>query len=97
MKGYWLILGTEISDQQAQAQYANLWQPIAAKYRARLHPLKVPPILKEARDIQRVVVVEFPSFELAKACYDDVDYAAAKIQALNASDRQLLILEGDLF
>ncbi|TGQ24896.1 DUF1330 domain-containing protein, partial [Mesorhizobium sp. M4B.F.Ca.ET.214.01.1.1] len=28
MKGYWLIIGTEISDQQAQAEYGRLWKPI---------------------------------------------------------------------
>ncbi|TIO19749.1 MAG: DUF1330 domain-containing protein, partial [Mesorhizobium sp.] len=26
MKGYWLIVGTEISDQEAQAEYARLWK-----------------------------------------------------------------------
>jgi hypothetical protein len=36
MKGYWLILGTEITDQVAQDEYNRLWAPIAAKYKARL-------------------------------------------------------------
>jgi hypothetical protein len=36
MKRYWLILGTEITDQVAQDEYNRLWAPIAEKYQARL-------------------------------------------------------------
>jgi uncharacterized protein (DUF1330 family) len=43
---------------------------------------------------QRHVVVEFPSFEAAKACYDSAEYqAAAKIRDANA-EVQLVIVEG---
>lgn len=96
MKGYWLILGTEISDQAAQAEYGRLWAPIAAKYQARLNPGKSPPMLKEARDAARVIVVEFPSYEIAKACYDDPAYQDALRFALKASKRNLLMFEGEL-
>ena len=96
MKGYWLILGTAIADQAAQQEYGRLWAPIAAKYGARLNPGKVPPILKEARDTARVVVVEFPSYEKAKACYEDPAYQAAKEFALKASKRDLIIVEGEI-
>jgi uncharacterized protein (DUF1330 family) len=96
MKGYWIILGAEISDQGAQGEYGRLWKPIAEKYQARINPLKVPPLLKETGDVRRVVIVEFPSYELAKACYDDPAYEEARQFALRASKRELLILEGDL-
>jgi len=96
MKGYWLIIGTEISDQEAQSEYGRLWKPIGEKYGARLNPLKTSPQLKEARDAHRVVMVEFPSFELAKACFDDPAYEEAKRFALRASKRELIMLEGDL-
>lgn len=96
MKGYWLILGTEISDQEAQSEYGKLWKPIAEKYQARINPLKTPPLLKEARDAHRVVIVEFPSYELARACYDDPAYEEARRFALQASNRELLILSGEL-
>lgn len=96
MKGYWLILGTEISDPAAQAEYGRLWAPIAEKYRARINPLEVPPELREARDAHRVILVEFPSYDLARACYDDPAYAEARRFARQASDRELLILRGEL-
>jgi len=77
MKGYWVILGTEISDVEAQAEYNRLWQPIAARYQARINSQASLPLLKEARDAQRVVIVEFPSLALAKACYADPAYQEA--------------------
>ena len=49
--------GTEVSDQGAQEEYGRLWAPIAEKYQARVNPTATPPLLKEARDTARVVIV----------------------------------------
>ncbi|MEW5511327.1 hypothetical protein [Pseudomonas asiatica] len=35
MKGYWIILGTAVTDTQAQQEYGRLWAPIAEHYGAR--------------------------------------------------------------
>ena len=96
MKGYWLIIGTEISDQEAQAEYGRLWKPIGEKYQARLNPVKEAPVLAEGRDARRMIVVEFPSLELAKACYADPAYDEARRFALRASNRILVIFGGEL-
>ncbi len=96
MKGYWLIIGTEIADQEAQQEYGRLWKPLAEKYQARINPLSVPPVLREVRDAARVTVVEFPSYEIAAECYDDPDYQEALQLALKASKRELVLLKGDL-
>jgi uncharacterized protein (DUF1330 family) len=96
MKVYWLILDTEITDQVAQDEYSKLWAPIAEKYQARRNRTKVPLLLKEARNISRVFIAEYPSYELAKACYEDPAYQEAREFALKASKRNLLIIEGDL-
>ena len=74
MKGYWLIIGAEITDQEAQAEYGRLWKPIAEKYQARMATPKTEPVLKEVRDAPRLIIVEFPSHQLAKACYEDTEY-----------------------
>ncbi|UIJ91826.1 DUF1330 domain-containing protein (plasmid) [Sinorhizobium meliloti] len=95
MKGYWLIIGTEMADEEAQRDYGELWKPIATKYGARVNQLATPPILLEARDGRRVIVVEFPSYEIARACYDDPEYQEARLMALKASKRALLIIKGD--
>ena len=53
-------------------------------------------MLKEARWSTRLIVVEFPSYEQANACYDDPAYQEARQFALQASERELLIFEGEL-
>jgi len=94
MKGYWLVLGTAVTDTAAQKTYGALWAPIAAKYGARLIT-NGSLDLREGEGIARALMVEFPDVATARACYDDPDYAHAKAFALAASDRTLLILEGD--
>lgn len=96
MKGYWIILGTEITDQNAQAEYGKLWSQISVKYNARVNPEKKEPILRESNLSSRVVVVEFPSYQLAIECYEDASYQEALKFALKASKRELIILEGEL-
>ena len=41
----------------------------------------------------RLVIVEFPSFEQAVACYEDEEYQASLPFAHAASERELAILE----
>ncbi|RVU38695.1 DUF1330 domain-containing protein [Hwanghaeella grinnelliae] len=96
MKGYWIVLGTEVTDQAAHAEYNRLWAPIAEKYGVKINPTETPPILKEARDTARVIIVEFPTYEDAVACYEDPDYQAAKTFANKAAKRDLLIVRGEI-
>lgn len=96
MKGYWLILGAEITDPAQQEIYGKLWAPIAARYGARVVKGAGSVDLKEARNTARVIVVEFPDLATARACYDDPAYHEARSHALRASTRDFLIFEGDL-
>lgn len=96
MKGYWLILGAEVTDREAQDQYAALWAPIARRHGARLVAGAEPVRLVEARDATRVLLVEFPSLAAAQACYDDPAYQEARALALRASQRTLVILGGEI-
>ncbi|MGF6976179.1 uncharacterized protein (DUF1330 family) [Paraburkholderia sp. JPY465] len=95
MKGYWIILGSDVTDPEAQRAYGKLWAPIAEKFGAKLKSLDSGAALKEAQTTRRVVVVEFASYERALACYADPAYEEAKQHALKASKRELLIVEGD--
>lgn len=96
MKGYWVILGSAVKDTEAQKKYGALWAPIAERYQAKLITSGSSLDLKEGSDIARVLMVEFPSVAAAKACYDDPEYRDAMKLALAASERNLLILEGDI-
>ena len=96
MKGYWIILGTAVTDQAAQEEYGRLWRPIAEKYEAKINPATVPPVLKAARDTARVIIVEFPTYETAVACYEDPDYQEARKFANKAAKRDLLIIKAEI-
>lgn len=96
VKGYWIILGTKVTDTDAQAKYGALWAPIAEKYQARLIASGSSLDLREEKGTERMVLVEFPSFTMAKACYDDPDYQHAKDFARAASNRDLILFEGDI-
>ena len=95
LKGYWLLFGSCVVDADAQQEYGRLWCPIGEKYSARLKVLE-PRALVEAQSSNRVLAVEFPSYEQAKACYNDPAYIEAKQFALRGSRRELIIIEGDL-
>ncbi|QZP31063.1 DUF1330 domain-containing protein [Pseudomonas sp. DR48] len=95
MKGYWIIFGSDVVDPDAQHEYGRLWAPISEQYKAKLKFLD-PSVLVEAQSSNRVLAVEFPSYEQAKACYNDPAYIEAKKFALRGSRRELIIIEGDL-
>ena len=96
MKGYWIILGTEVADQESQAEYGRLWAPISEKYRAKINPTEMPPVLMEARNTARVIIVEFATYDDAVACYEDPDYQKAKAFANKAAMRDLLVVRGEI-
>ncbi|NIF28312.1 DUF1330 domain-containing protein [Pantoea sp. Tr-811] len=95
MKGYWIIFGSSVIDTEAQQEYGRLWGPIADHYGAKIKVVDREAKLEVNAD-SRVLVVEFPSYAQAKACYEDPAYAHAKSFALRAAKRELILLEGDL-
>lgn len=93
MAGYWIVRGS-IRDQGAFEEYARLWQPIAERYGATFLAPGKRHETREGKDYDRVVIVEFPSYEQAVACYDDPQYKAALVPAMKAYDRELTIVDG---
>lgn len=95
MKGYWLILAGDVTDPAAQARYAALWPPIAARYGATVRVLDRTQVLVETQGHTRVMVVEFDRHESAVACYRDAAYQQAMAFAVQASRRDVLVLRGE--
>jgi uncharacterized protein (DUF1330 family) len=50
--------------------------------------------VKEGASRARTVVIEFPSLEAARACYDSPEYQAAKALRAGASEGHLIIVPG---
>jgi uncharacterized protein (DUF1330 family) len=94
MAGYWIVRGAEVRDTQAMQEYGKLWPDIAARFGAELIAGKGQFETREGPQFARQLIVRFESYEQALACYDSAEYATAKKFAQQASDRELVIVEG---
>ncbi len=95
MAGYWLVRASASTDAEAAAEYGKLWKPIAEKYQAKILASEGAHKTVEGNDLPRNLLIEFPSYEQALACYNDPDYSEAAEYALRAYDRELTIIEGN--
>lgn len=93
MTAYW-IARVNVTDEAAYGEYAKLAGPAIAKHGGRFLARGGRHITLEGAEYPRNVVVEFPSVEAAKACYDSPEYQEAFTFAKNAADRLLVIVEG---
>ncbi len=92
-KGYWLG-HTEIHDAAQYAKYQAANAAAFEKFGGRFLVRGGAQDVKEGGALSRSVVIEFPSFEAALACYDSPEYQAAKKHRDSVSDIDLVIVEG---
>ena len=92
-KGYW-IARVDVHDAEAYKGYIAANGPVFAtfggRFLARGTALENPEGGMRARN----VVIEFPSAEAARACYHSPEYQAARALRANASNGDLIIMEG---
>jgi uncharacterized protein (DUF1330 family) len=92
-KGYWIARVT-VKDPEAYKQYiaanAAAWTAYNGRFVVRAGRFEC----VEGTARERNVVIEFPSYEAARACYDSPEYAAAKAIRQNAAESDLIIIEG---
>ena len=92
-KGYWIVHVT-VKDPEGYKQYIAANAAPLAKYGARFLVRGGKHETRKGEEQQRHVVLEFESFEQAKACYDSPEYqAAARIRDAYA-DVAVVIVEG---
>ena len=93
-KGYWI--GQVDVDRHGRLQALHGGQPGAVRHirrtlsGARRPPAKCP----RARRASRIVVLEFPSYDAALACYRSPEYQAAKKLREGKAEFDLVIVEG---
>ena len=92
-KGYW-IAHNEVTDPEAYKAYIAANGPIFAKYGARFLARGGACENVEGPMPLRHVVIEFPDYATALACYRSPDYAAAKKLRENASRGVVVVVEG---
>jgi uncharacterized protein (DUF1330 family) len=94
-KGYWVVLYRSVSDESALKEYGKLAIPAirAGGGKALIRTAEtVEP--RESGLKQRVVVMEFESFENAVATYNSAAYQTALKVLGSAAERDFRIVEG---
>jgi uncharacterized protein (DUF1330 family) len=93
MKGYWIAHVT-VTDPDQYKFYAEGASLAFRKYHARILARGGKYMQLEGKGHPRNVVIEFPSFEQAIACYNSPEYHEAKAKRAAAGIAQIVIVEG---
>jgi uncharacterized protein (DUF1330 family) len=93
-KGYWIAFYRSVSNPEALAEYAKLAGPAIQAGGGRFLARGTAARAFEAGLIQRAVVIEFDSVEMAIATYESPAYKAALRVLDGAAERDVRILEG---
>ncbi|AXI47411.1 DUF1330 domain-containing protein [Sulfitobacter sp. SK012] len=92
-KGYW-IANVDVRDAQVYDKYraanAKPFAEFGAKFLVRAGTQQV----REGQMNARTVVIEFPSYADAVACYESASYQTAKEIRQIAAEGSLIIIEG---
>ncbi|HET7850512.1 MAG TPA: DUF1330 domain-containing protein [Pseudolabrys sp.] len=92
-KGYW-IAQVEVRDAEGYKKYTAMLADIFRKHGARyvMRGGRVEAV--EGKGRSRIVVLEFPSYDAALACYRSPEYAKAAALRQSAADADLIVVEG---
>ncbi len=92
-KGYW-IARVDINDPEAYKAYLAANGAVFQKFGARYVVRGGASETVEGTVRQRNVILEFPSYDAALACYRSPDYQPVKALRTRASDADIVIVEG---
>lgn len=92
-KGYW-VANVDVSNPDDYKRYAVANAVPFHKYGAKFLTRGGKSEMVEGKLRSRVVLIEFPDFEAALACYHSPEYAAAKKLRESASVADIVVLDG---
>ncbi|MFL5332642.1 MAG: DUF1330 domain-containing protein [Geminicoccaceae bacterium] len=92
-KGYW-IARVDVHDPEAYRAYVAANGPVFRKFGARFLVRGGQSVTPEGIVRERNVVLEFPSYADAVACYESTDYQPVKALRAAASEADIVIIEG---
>jgi uncharacterized protein (DUF1330 family) len=92
-KGYWVVR-VDVHDPDAYKKYVAANGPALAKFDARFLVRAGRSETLEGSSCSRNVVIEFPSFEAALACWHSPEYQEVLKLRRDASTADLLVIEG---
>jgi len=92
-KAYWVSMYQSISDQDKLAAYAKLAGPAIMAHGGQFLARGTAAKAYEAGVLERTVIVEFPSVEMAVVAHDSPAYQAALAALKGGAVRDLRIVE----
>jgi len=92
-KAYWIARVT-VSNPDQYKLYAEATPAAFTKYGARILARGGKHSQLEGEGRPRNVVIEFPSYDEAIACYNSPEYQAAKAKRKGAGEAEIVIVEG---
>jgi uncharacterized protein (DUF1330 family) len=92
-KGYWIARVT-VTDPEQYKQYVASTPVAFAKYGAKILARAGRTLHAEGEGRPRNVVIEFPSYEDAVACFNSPEYQSARAKRLNAGIAEIVLVEG---
>ncbi len=93
MSAFWIVRIT-VSDDAQYAEYTSRVGFALEQFGGRFLARGGTCVTKEGREHARNVIVEFPSYEAAVACYDSPVYQEAFAYQVGAAERDFCIVEG---
>ena len=93
MMGYWIVRCI-YHNQEAFELYAEAVTDIVKKNDGRFLVRGGNQVNKENAKLERTVLVEFPSYEVAQSVYDGEEYQNAVVHIKDCSFRDFVISEG---
>ncbi len=91
--GYWIAHVT-VTNPDEYAEYVRLDTPVVERFGGRFIVRGGRSETPESPQKDRHVVIEFPDFETALACYNSKEYQAAAAIRRAHSDSDIMIVEG---
>jgi uncharacterized protein (DUF1330 family) len=93
MKGYWIARVT-VTDADTYKAYAEAAPAAFKKYDAKVLARGGRHEQLEGDGRPRNVVIEFPSYDAAIACYHSPEYQSARQHRIGAGEAEIVIVEG---
>ena len=93
MKGYW-IARVNIKNEEAYTIYAQKAKPAIEKHGGRYIVRGGKQKILEGANLERAVVIEFPSMIAALECYNSKEYTEAKSHRENNAEYHGVIVDG---
>ena len=94
MSALWIAHVT-VTDADSYGKYAELAGPAIAKHGGTFIARGGRYVQLEGKERARNVVAKFPTLEAAVECYKSAEYQQALSHAIDASERELMVVETD--